>query len=224
MKAVVLGVCLAVMGLILSTHGFAQEEANNDSSNEVSQQRELTRKEKRQMRRALKKLKREILSSEELSFEFLEILNSCKEDDLLCQERLRDFIANQSQGSGLENRASGLMFGICKPTLDSKGMHKVVFSKKEYDCKLSSNGEVYDKKMSRKLYGPGIWWEKQSFVLFCTGAAYGKKMTGFSFAAGAYYGITATSLFGKAGLCLAVGAGKSGGFFVGADRYEFEEL
>jgi len=185
---------------------------------------ELTRAQRRELKKQLKKLSQRVLEDPELSRQYYELTTNCPEDDEVCQAELERIVEQTISGSALEQQASGFTFGICRPGQDSRRFHPVAYSKKNYECKLSSNGNVYNREVGRKLYGPGVWYSQNSMVLMCTGQAYGLKMGGFTFSAGAFYGITATSLFGKAGMCLVVGAGKSTGFFVGYDQYQFEAL
>lgn len=202
-----------LIALLLLNSAFAQEAPD-----------ELTRSQRRALKKQLKEMAQRILEDPELSRQYYELATSCPDEDEVCKVQLERIVEQTVQGSALENQASGFTFGICRPEDDSRRFHPVAYSRKSYECKLSSNGNVYNRSVSRKLYGPGVWYSQNSLVLMCTGQAYGLKMGGVTFAAGAFYGVTATSLFGKAGLCLVVGAGKSTGFFVGYDRYQFESL
>lgn len=200
-----------------SSQSFAQEKLTKAERKEA-------RKQKRAIKKAFRKLNKRIATDPELRKEFNDILNQCPELDTACQDRLQRAVENSVEGSALDEEANGLTFGICHPTEESKRFHTFFYSKKDYNCKLSSHGKVYDKGVDRKLFGPGLLWDKQSVVLMCTGPAYGTKAYGSSVVVGAGYGITLASVFGKVGLCLAVGAGQSAGFFIGAEKYEFENL
>jgi hypothetical protein len=188
------------------------------------QQRKVERKQKRALKKAFKKLRRNVLKNPVLREEFFSIINQCPEFDEACQERLEQAVQSSVQGTNVEVQAGGLTFGICHPADQFQAVHRVVYSKKNYDCKLSSHGKVYDKQLKRRLYGPGLIWDKQSVVIMCTGPAYGKSTIGTNIALGVGFGIALGSSFGKVGLCLAVGAGKSVGFFIGGEKLEFEAL
>jgi hypothetical protein len=188
------------------------------------QQRKIERKQKRALKKAFKKLRKKVLKDSKLRQEFFAIIEQCPEFDDVCQQRLEEAVQGSVQGTNLEVQAGGLTFGICHPADKFQAAHKVVYSKKNYDCKLSSHGKVYDKYLKRKLYGPGLIWDKQSVVIMCTGPAYGKSTIGTNLAVGVGFGISLGSSFGNIGLCLAVGAGKSIGFFVGGEKLEFEAL
>lgn len=214
---------IALLCSLLSFGAFAQETVEKSEPEVVT--KELTRKERRKLKKQFRKLSKEILKSPELSYKFFDIINNCDATaNPDCLKDLEDAVQDTSNAGVLNAKANGMTFGICKTASDAKGLHKLVVSKKQYECKLSSHGKVYEKKVDRKMYGPGLWWDRQSIVLMCTGPAYGLKMTGLATGFGAYYGITLTTLVGKAGLCLVVGAGKSAGVYIGADRYIFEEL
>lgn len=182
------------------------------------------RKQNREIKRSLKKLYKNIKKDPQLRESFYETIKTCDEMDTQCQDRLERIAQDAAQGTGIENQASGLTFGICHLGADSHNVHRVVYSKKNYDCKLSSNGLVYDLSIQRKLFGPGLIWDKQSIVLMCTGPAYGTSVYGSTLTVGVGFGISLGSLFGKPGLCLAVGAGKSVGFFIGGEKVVFEDL
>ena len=156
--------------------------------------------------------------------EFHSILNQCPDMDEACHDRLERATQEAVEGSNLAAQAGGLTFGICHPGENFQAIHKLVYSKRNYDCKLSSHGKVYNRSVERKLFGPGLIWDKQSVVLMCTGPAYGKSTFGSNLTLGVGFGISLGSSFGKVGLCLAVGAGKSIGFFVGGEKITFEEL
>jgi hypothetical protein len=188
------------------------------------QQRKVERKQKRALKKAFKKLRRKVLKDPTLREEFFSIINQCPEFDDACQERLEQAVQASVQGTNVEVQAGGLTFGICHPADKFQAVHRVVYSKKNYDCKLSSHGKVYDKQLKRKLYGPGLIWDRQSVVIMCTGPAYGRSTIGTNLALGVGFGIALGSSFGKVGLCLAVGAGKSVGFFIGGEKLEFEAL
>lgn len=209
---------IAVSILVLTEQNtFAQEKTPAQKS------KKQIKKEKRNLKRAMKKLQKKVLADPILLEKYTQIINSCPDYDVACQEQLQQTIEETLQGSNLEKNATGLTFGICHPNKKSQNLHRLVYSKRSYDCKLSSHGDVYNKTVERRLYGPGLWWEKQSYVIMCTGPAYGHNMYGLSFAGGAFMGFTATSMFGKIGLCLSVGGGKSVGFFVGGEKYKFEK-
>ncbi len=212
-----LGLILFCSFILSSLPVMAQQKMTKEEKKEARQQRKA-------IKRAFKKLNKRIAKDPELREEFYSILKECPEIDTACQDRLQRAVNDSVSGSELEDAANGLTFGICHPTDESQKFHKFFYSKKNYLCKLSSNGEVYDKAVDRKLFGPGLLWDKQSIVLMCTGPAYGTKAYGSSVVVGAGYGITLASVFGKVGLCLAVGAGQSVGFFIGAEKYKFEKL
>jgi len=205
---------ILILGLLLMSQSlFAQEQ---------DAEKKLTRRERAQIKRSIKQLQKKITQDPVLARRYLELINNCADDDEECQRQLQSLIDDTVQGSALDN-SNGMTFGICKPHAENKKMHGLIHANRAYDCKLSSHGNVYDKKVVRKIYGPGLFWEKQALVMFCTGPAYGKKMTGMSVALGAYLGITATSAFGKIGACVSIGAGKSFGAMVGIDQFSFEE-
>jgi hypothetical protein len=185
----------------------------------------LTKKEKRMMKRSFKKISRTILEDPELARKYFEIITNCENvSERDCQNNLRTIVGETAQTAEYKSGTNSMTFGICKSNENSQSIHRAVVSKKEYDCKLSSNGKVYNKTVSRKMYGPGIWWDKQALVLMCTSRAYGTTMRGTNISVGAYFGISLATLVGKAGVCLVVGAGKSAGVYVGADVYKFENL
>lgn len=211
--------------LLVSAPVFAQEETVVEDSFEeapMAETKELTRKERKKIRRSLRKVEDKILNDPTLSQEYLDLITSCKDEDEECQKRLKEIIDDSVQGTDLTT-ASGMTYGICRPDPGNKKFHKLIYAVRTYNCKLSSHGKVYNKKFVRKIYGPGLFWDNQSLVMFCTGPAYGEKMIGYSASAGAYVGITAGTVFGKIGACISVGAGKSFGASVGADVYKFEE-
>ena len=202
---------------IVNTATYAQDLTPRE-------QRKVERKQKRALKKAFKKLRNRVLKDPILRAEFFSIINDCPEVDAECQQRLEDAVEGSVQGTNIDAQAGGLTFGICHPNANFQTAHRLIYSKKSYDCKLSSHGKVYDKQLQRKLYGPGLMFDKQSVVIMCTGPAYGKRMWGSNFGLGLGFGVSLGSSFGKIGLCLAVGAGKSVGFFVGGERLEFEEL
>ena len=211
-----LSVSLVLVSMMMTQVSYAQVIEKEKTKKEI-------KKEKKQLKKAMKALQRKVLKDPELLEKYTEIINTCPEYDLSCQEQLQNIVEDTLEGSNLQKNASGLTFGICHPNEKSQNLHRLVYSKRTYDCKLSSQGDVYNKTVERKLYGPGIWWEKQSYVIMCTGPAYGKVMHGMSTGVGLGMGFTATSMFGKIGLCLSVGGGKSVGFFVGGEKYTFGE-
>jgi hypothetical protein len=208
---------LLLIILMISMPGFAQVE---DAS--TPKEKELTRQEKRKIKRSLKNLQEKIVGDPVLAQEYLELISTCKEDDKNCQERLRALVDESVSGTQLST-ATGMTYGICRPDSENKKTHRIVYSHRNYDCKLSSHGKVYQKDFSRKIYGPGLFWDHQSLVMFCTGPAYGEKMIGYSVSVGAYFGLTAGTVFGRIGACIIVGAGKSAGALIGADVFRFQE-
>lgn len=215
--------------LTFSCLSFAQtevqvevEDSFTTAPEEVVERKPLTRKERKQLKRSLKKLQKKILSDEKLAQRYLDIIQNCHEDDIDCQRRLEELGQDSIQGTALD-QAAGTTFGICKPQKTNKQFHQLVYGHRVYDCKLSSHGVVYNKTLNRKIYGPGLFWDKQSIVMFCTGPAYGKKLAGWALSAGAGIGVTATTVFGSIGACISVGAGTSAGALIGVDSYRFSE-
>lgn len=210
-------VFMLILSFTICHQGFTQEKLTKAEKKEARQQ-------KRAIKKAFKKLSKKISNDPILRSEFNAVLNDCPDFDTACQDRLQRAVEDTVQGSSLEKNSSGLTFGICHPNETSNNFHRIVYSKKSYDCKLSSHGEVYDKSVDKKLFGPGLLWDKQSIVLMCTGPAYGTTTYGYSAIVGAGYGLSIGTVFGKVGLCLAVGSGKSLGFFIGGATYKFEKL
>lgn len=217
-------ISLIVTSFALSSLTFAQELTPKEQRKQDRQQRKLERKQKRALKKAFRGLRQRVMKDKVLREKFFGIINQCPEFDSACQNRLQQAVESSVEGTNLEAKAGGLTFGICHPGDQFQSTHKVVFSKKKYDCKLSSHGKVYDKQLERRLYGPGLIWDKQSMVIMCTGPAYGRSTVGSALTVGVGFGVSLGSSFGKVGVCLAVGAGKSIGFFIGGERLEFESL
>lgn len=222
MKTLFKTLSLALLTMLLVNTSIVSSASAQNLS--LRQQRKLEKKQKRALKKAFKNLRKKVLNDKVLRENFYSIINQCPEFDEDCQRRLEEAVQGSVEGTNLDVQAGGLTFGICHPAERFQAVHKVVYSKKNYDCKLSSHGKVYDKELKRKLYGPGLIWDKQSVVIMCTGPAYGKSTIGSNLTVGVGFGISLGSSFGKIGLCLAVGAGKSIGFFIGGEKLEFEAL
>ncbi len=209
--------------LFLIITSIAQPSSAYAQVSSETEAHELTSKEKKELKKALKRSQRRILSSPELSFQFSEILQNCTDnEDPTCQAKLEEALKDVTSNIP-STEIKGTTFGICKPDQSNRKLHQLVFNKRSYDCKLSSQGKVYNKNLIRKTYGPGLYWDKMALVMFCTGPAYGTKMSGYTASVGAYAGITVGTVFGRAGACIVVGAGAAVGAIIGGDVFQFEK-
>jgi hypothetical protein len=95
-------VLVSIMGAQVS---FAQVVEKEKTKKEI-------KKEKKQLRKAMKALQRRVLKDPELLEKYTEIINTCPEYDLSCQEQLQDIVEDTLEGSNLQKNASGLTFGI----------------------------------------------------------------------------------------------------------------